>query len=97
MEIDASKVEYVANLSRIQLNEEQTEIMQSELGKILQYMDVIKTLDTEGTEPLSHVFSITNVTRPDVVGEHFCRSLLLQNAPDKTDEAFVVPKAVTDI
>jgi aspartyl-tRNA(Asn)/glutamyl-tRNA(Gln) amidotransferase subunit C len=96
MEIDASKVGYVAKLSRIQLDEEQAEIMQSELGKILQYMEILKSVDTEGIEPLSHVFSQKNVTRPDVVGTHFCRSSLLQNAPASTGEAFVVPKVVMD-
>ena len=94
MEIDKKMVDYVANLSRIQLNDQQTETMQNELSKILKLMETLKAVDTEGIEPLSHVFSVTNVLRPDVVHEHFNRESLLQNAPDCTEEAFVVPKTV---
>jgi aspartyl-tRNA(Asn)/glutamyl-tRNA(Gln) amidotransferase subunit C len=92
--IDSKTVDYVANLSRIRLDDEQSEIMQKELGKILDYMEILQSVDTSGIEPLSHVFSVTNVTRPDEAGEHFERELLLANAPDSTHEAFVVPKAV---
>jgi aspartyl-tRNA(Asn)/glutamyl-tRNA(Gln) amidotransferase subunit C len=95
LKIDRQTVEYVANLSRIQLDEAQTELMQDELGKIIKYMDILENVNTEGVEPLSHVFSMTNVVRPDVVVEHFCRSSLLQNAPESTGEAFVVPKVVS--
>jgi len=94
MSIDEKMVDYIAKLSRIQLNGEQSVLMQKELGKILEYMEILKCVDTNGIEPLSHIFSMTNVTRPDVVCEHFDRELLLRNAPEKTDEAFVVPKAV---
>jgi aspartyl-tRNA(Asn)/glutamyl-tRNA(Gln) amidotransferase subunit C len=93
MLIEKKTVEYVANLSRIKLDDSQTALMQNELGKILEYMEVLQNVDTEGVEPLSHVFSVTNVTRPDEVTGHFERERLLQNAPDRTDEAFVVPKA----
>jgi len=94
MIIDKQMVEYVANLSQIKLTEEQSVLMQTELSKIIEYMDLLKEVDTAGIEPLSHVFSVTNVTRQDVIGEHFKRDLLLKNAPEATDEAFVVPKAV---
>ena len=94
MIIDKQMIEYVANLSQIKLTEEQSLLMEMELSKILGYMELLKEVDTDGIEPLSHVFSVTNVTRHDVIGEHFKRDLLLQNAPEATDEAFVVPKAV---
>jgi len=87
-------VEYVAKLSRIRLDSEQAALMQNELGRILEYMEVLKSVDTDGIEPLSHVFSVTNVVRSDAVGGHFDRALLLRNAAESTDETFVVPKAV---
>ena len=94
MIIDKQMIEYVANLSQIKLTEEQSLLMEMELSKILGYMELLKEVDTDGIEPLSHVFSVTNVTRHDVIGEHFKRDLLLQNATEATDEVFVVPKAV---
>ena len=94
MLVDKKTIDYVASLSRLRLNDEQAALMQCELGKILDYMEILKKVDVSGVEPLSHVFSMTNVTRPDVVSEHFDRDFLLQNASEKTFEAFVVPKAV---
>jgi len=94
MVIDKKTVDYVANLSRIELDDSQTTLMQNELGKIIGYMEILQNVDTSGIEPLSHVFSATNMTRPDEAGGHYKRELLLANAPERTDEAFVVPKAV---
>ena len=36
-----------------------------ELERILDYMAVLDGLDTAGAEPLSHVFPLKNVLRPD--------------------------------
>lgn len=94
MKLDKKTVEYVANLSRIKLDERQSELMQSELGKILDYMEMLKSVDTEGIEPLSHVFERTNVTRADEIWSPFAREIILQSAPESTSEAFVVPKTV---
>ncbi len=94
MKITKELVDYVANLSRIRLSEEQGEKMQSELSAIVDYMDVLNTLDTEGVEPLSHVFAVTNVLREDVVCASYPREELLKNAPQKTDETVIVPKTM---
>ena len=94
MQITNELVRYVANLSRIKLDEKQEEKMQSELAAVIEYMDVLNKLDTENVEPLSHVFSITNVMRDDEVKPSYDREELLKNAPDHTDETFIVPKTV---
>ncbi len=94
MQITNELVRYVANLSRIKLDEAAEAKMQSELESILEYMDVLNKLDTESVEPLSHVFSITNVMRDDEVKESYDREELLKNAPEHTDETFIVPKTV---
>ena len=94
MIIDEKTIEYIAELSKIELSREQSALMVDELGKILEYMDILKAVDTTGVEPLSHVFPVTNIVRDDVVHSHFDRALLLENAPDKSDEFFIVPKAV---
>ena len=94
MQITNELVRYVANLSRIKLDEKQEEKMQSELAAVIEYMEVLNQLDTENVEPLSHVFSITNVMRNDEVKPSYDRDELLKNAPDHTDETFIVPKTV---
>ena len=68
--------------------------MSAELEKIVSYMEVLNALDTDGIEPLSHVFPVKNVLREDVVEPSFPREELLKNAPGGDEEAFLVPKAV---
>ena len=85
MQITKELVEYVAELSRIKLDEASTEKMQKELGAIVDYMEILNQLDTESIEPLSHVFNITNVMREDEVKESYDRADILKNAPEHTD------------
>lgn len=94
MLITKELVEYVAELSRIKLDEQSCDKMEKELGAIVEYMEVLNKLDTDGVEPLSHVFNITNVMREDEVKESYDRAEILKNAPESTDETFVVPKTV---
>lgn len=94
MQITKELVEYVAELSRIKLDVASTEKMQKELGAIVDYMEILNQLDTESVEPLSHVFNITNVMREDEVRPSYAREDILSNAPEHTDETFIVPKTV---
>lgn len=94
MQITKELVSYVAQLSRIKLDDSETEEMQKQMGAIVDYMDILNQLDTNDIEPLSHIFSITNVMRDDVTAPSYDREEILKNAPEHTAEAFVVPKTV---
>lgn len=94
MEITEDLVSYVAELSRIKLDEQQTSKMQKEIGALVEYMEILNTLDTSDIEPISHVFDVKNVLRKDEVCESYDRSELLKNAPDHTEESLIVPKTV---
>lgn len=94
MQITNELVSYVANLSRIKLDENEISEMQSQMSEIVNYMDILSQLDTENIEPLSHIFNITNVMRDDEVRDSYEREEILKNAPAHTEEAFIVPKTV---
>ena len=94
MEITKEMVDYVSTLSRLKLDEAAKEKMQGELQQIIAYMDVLNTLDTEGVEPMSHVFSVKNVLREDETAPSMDRGELLKNAPATDGGTFLVPKAV---
>ena len=94
MKITEEMVDYVAALSRLALPEEEKADMAARLEQIVSYMDVLNILDTDGVEPLSHVFPIRNVMRSDEVSSSFPWEELLKNAPSRDDEAFLAPKAV---
>ena len=94
MEITKDMVEYVASLARLKLDESQPAALQKDLGEIINYMDVLNNLDTEGIEPMSHAFAVKNVFREDVVKPSADRAELLKNAPKSDEEAIIVPKTV---
>lgn len=94
MKITEKMVDYVSTLSRLKLQEEDRVQIASELERILEFMDVLNTLDTEGVEPMSHIFPIKNILRSDTVELSTDRGLLLQNAPIPDETAFLVPKTV---
>lgn len=94
MEIDRQLVEYVAELGKLSLTEAEKELMQQDLTKVLQYMDVLNRLDTEGVEPLVHVSGVENVFRQDCPQESFPREAILQNAIAVEEGCFKVPQTV---
>lgn len=94
MKITTEMVDYISELSRLSLPEDEKEAMTVQLEQIVGYMDVLAQLDTSDVEPMSHVFPVKNVTREDVVVPSQDRAELLANVPAPDDEAFLVPKAV---
>ncbi len=94
MQINDELISYVASLARLSLTEAEKEKTKKELGSILNYMDILNGLDTQGIEPMSHVLPLNNVFREDEVKASYPREELLANAPDEDDGAFRVPKTL---
>jgi aspartyl-tRNA(Asn)/glutamyl-tRNA(Gln) amidotransferase subunit C len=94
MEITTEMVDYISQLSRLSLPEDEKQAMTQQLTQIVGYFDVLSQLDTEQVEPMSHVFPVKNVLREDVVVPSQDRAELLRGAPVPDDEAFLVPKTV---
>ena len=90
--ISDETIEYVGILAKLELSEEEKEQAKKDMAKMLDYIDTLNELDTEGVEPMSHVFPINNVFREDVVTNGDDREEILSNAPESKDGAFVVPK-----
>ncbi len=87
-------MEYVGILAKLDLTEEEKEAAKKDMGSMLDYIDQLAELDTEGVEPMSHVFQAGNVFREDVVTNGDEREAILQNAPGSKDGMFKVPKTV---
>ncbi len=94
MKITKDEVIYVANLARLEMDEESIDKFARQIGTILEYVDTLNRVDTEGVLPTSHAIFLTNAFREDEIKEHLDREAALANAPEKEDENFVVPKVI---
>ena len=94
MKIDKSQVEHVAQLARLQFDEEQLEMFVNQLNTILDYFDKLQDLDTTGIEPTSHAVALQNALRHDTVNNFVEKDLLMQNAPSEENKCFKVPKVI---
>lgn len=81
-------------LAKLHLTAEEKEKSRTEMQQMLDYVDLLNQLDTDGVEPLTHIFPIENVFREDVVEESTKKEMLLANAPKEKDGQFLVPKTI---
>lgn len=94
MEIDDKTLDYICELAKVKLEGEMKETIRDDFEKIIQFMEVLKEVDTKDEAPLSHVFSNTDVTREDIAQKSMDNDLIVLNAPQKKDGYFVVPKTL---
>ena len=94
MKITQEELEHVTHLARLTLSDQELETIRGQLDNILSYIDKLGELDTSGIEPTTHVFSVNNAFREDVVTESLSRENSLANAPQQNNENFQVPKII---
>ena len=92
--ISDETIEYVGILAKLELSGEEKEQAKKDMESMLDYVDKLNELDTDGVEPMSHVFPVNNVFREDIVTNGDDREEILKNAPERKDGAFVGPKTV---
>ncbi|MCS6823613.1 MAG: Asp-tRNA(Asn)/Glu-tRNA(Gln) amidotransferase subunit GatC [Cytophagaceae bacterium] len=92
MKIDKKTVENIAHLARLEFTEEEKLELTDSLSKILDWVDKLSEINTEGVEPLIHMSEETNVLREDIPQNTLSHSDALDNAPKKDSDYFRVPK-----
>ncbi|MCI0502558.1 MAG: Asp-tRNA(Asn)/Glu-tRNA(Gln) amidotransferase subunit GatC [Fusobacteria bacterium] len=91
MSITKDNVLHVAGLARLDLSQEEVARYEVELNDVLEFMEKLNELDTQGVEPTTHVLDISNVFRQDIVEASSDVEEILANAPDREDDYFKVP------
>lgn len=94
MKISKEEVLNVAKLARLELDDSLADKLSEQVGSILEYIETLNTIDTEGVQPTTHAISLTNAFREDIVKEHSGTENAMANAPESEDGCFVVPKIV---
>jgi aspartyl-tRNA(Asn)/glutamyl-tRNA(Gln) amidotransferase subunit C len=97
LKLTEAEVRYVANLANLNLTAPEIDRMVHDLGSILEHMDRLAGIDTEGVEPMSQVLYDTEETatlRPDVERASLDNAVALANAPARGQGYFKVPKVI---
>ena len=94
MSVDEKQVRHVARLARLALSDAEIATMVPELNNILNWVEQLAAVDTDGVEPLTAVIDNELRLRDDVVNDGDVRDAVLKNAPDAQHGFFAVPKVI---
>lgn len=84
----------MAKLARLSLSDAEAERLTGELERILEYVETLQELDTDGIEPTAHVIPLETPMRDDIPAAGIDPELAVANAPESIAGAFVVPKVI---
>lgn len=88
-------IEQVGILAKLELSDEERECAKKDMEEMLSYMDKLNELDTEGIEPMSHIFPMRNVFCEDEPSASYDGGeAALANAPGRKGRSFIVPRTV---
>ncbi len=90
--ISREEVEHVARLARLRFDEAETERLQGELSRIIDYINQLQELDLTGVPATAHAVSVSNVFRADEEQPCLTQAEALANAPAVERGHFLVPR-----
>ncbi len=94
MRISEDDVRHVAKLARLDFSDEEVKMFSKQVGDILDYVEQLKGVDTEGVKPTSHAISVTNAFREDQARPSLEPDQALSNAPEREDTDIIVPRVI---
>jgi aspartyl-tRNA(Asn)/glutamyl-tRNA(Gln) amidotransferase subunit C len=92
--LDEATVARIAQLARIAVPDEELAPLAGELSHILEWIEQLNEVDTEGVPPMTSVAALKLAWREDRVTDGGRPEDILANAPERQDGYFVVPKVV---
>ena len=87
-------VGYVSKLARLNLSDEETQLFQKQLADVLEYAEKLGEVDVSHVEAAAHAVPMFNVFREDEPRDWFTAEEALANAPQKSNQLFIVTKVV---
>ncbi|ADZ91019.1 Asp-tRNA(Asn)/Glu-tRNA(Gln) amidotransferase subunit GatC [Marinomonas mediterranea] len=94
MSLEKQDVQKIAHLARLSLSDQDAEEYQHSLSSVLDLVEQMQSVDTDGVEPLSNPLEATQRLREDVVTEQDRREAFLSNAPQTESGLFLVPQVI---
>jgi aspartyl-tRNA(Asn)/glutamyl-tRNA(Gln) amidotransferase subunit C len=84
-------VEKVSLLARLELSSDELDLMTTQMGQIVGYVESLAELNTHDAEPMAHALEVNNVFAADEPRPSLPREAALANAPHHDREFYLVP------
>jgi aspartyl-tRNA(Asn)/glutamyl-tRNA(Gln) amidotransferase subunit C len=94
MKIDKETLNKIAHLSRLEIDEKDTDKMMQDMNNMVAFVEKLNEVNTDGVEPLTTMSHEINALRDDVAKPDLTHQQVLQNAPKKDSDYFRVPKVL---
>lgn len=94
MAISEEQVKHVAKLAKLSFSDDELHEFTSQLGKIIDMIETLEEVDTEGVPFTSNVAETINVMREDIAAEGWNRQELMRNVPESEDGFIKVPAII---
>ena len=94
MSLDADDIKAIAMLARLNIDEADVPNYATNLSNILDLVEHMNAVDTEGVVPMSHPLDVAQRLRDDIVTETDQRDELQKNAPAVQDGLYLVPRVI---
>ena len=94
MKVTEKDVRYIAELSRLEISEEEMPMFTEQFNQILEYADILEKVDTAGIEPTFSILPLYNVMREDEVVPGVSHDEAMKNAPAVHNNGFKVPRVI---
>lgn len=94
MNINRELLDKIAHLSRLEFDEKDAEKMMQDMTDIVNWVEKLKEVNTDGIEPLTTMSHEVNAFRQDEIKEHLSHERALLHAPKKDADYFRVPKVL---
>ena len=94
MSLSKAEVKNIADLARLQLGDDELPDVIDNLSRIIDFVDQLQAVDTDGVEPMAHPLDMVQRLREDVVAERNQRDLYQTNAAAVEAGLYLVPKVI---
>jgi aspartyl-tRNA(Asn)/glutamyl-tRNA(Gln) amidotransferase subunit C len=92
--ISEDDVARVAQLARLSLSSEETQLLAQQLSSVLKHFEKVSQVNTQGVEPLITPTDIEEFWREDKVEKWESVEAAVSNAPETVGNLFKVPPVV---
>jgi len=94
MKIKPEQINKIAYLARLTIDKSEATSYANTLSEILDLVEQMNEIDTDGVEPLLHPIEVIQRLREDVVTEESKRESFQEIAPETKDGLYLVPKVI---